>query len=107
MHQPRRHIKTTSHTPRVRTNQTVKSWHVKNRCKLLNPTIDLGPGESEEPTLRNEYLAPGHLLVESGLLKRHADQEAEIARMLDHIEPADPRAAGSGRKEGGEHANHR
>jgi hypothetical protein len=107
MHQTRCHIKATSHTTRVRANQAVKGWHVQDRGKLLDSTINLGSSESEEPTLSSEYLAPGHLLVEASFLERDTDQESDVAGTLYNIDPADPCPASRRCEQGCEHANER
>jgi hypothetical protein len=56
-----------------------------------------------EDGLQLEQLPPGHQRVDGGVLERHPDGAAHLARFTDHVEAGHPGRAVAGREQGGQH----
>jgi hypothetical protein len=75
--------------------------------QLVAAALALGLAEAVEGGLQAHVLAAGQQRVERRLLQRGADRRPHPRPLLDDVEAADPRGAGGGREEGGQHQHRR
>ena len=96
------------HAPRVGTDRALEGVaDVDEAGQVVQPLVDLAPGQSVEPALQPQKLHPGLLGVEGRLLQGDADAQSDLLGFDRHVMAGNHGAAFARREQGAEHPDGR